>query len=205
MDRVHKGLGIRCRFVKSGVDTTDKDKWEMLLSVQAMLDQYTVSVNVANIRSAQEGLLAQTLVFGTLSFGYKGEPIPGVVTRRNKPRCRIAIDDEVATVVRQVFHWYVVDNWSIAEIAQTLTADESIPLPPRSTTGQWTRQAIKTLLMNTRYRGLWQYGVTESTYLTEQDYVRQKMRSAPLREVQIEELRHRVRRALVCGAGAASR
>lgn len=189
VDHVHKGLGVRCRFVKSGVDTADKEKWEMLLSVQAMVDQFTVSVNVANIRSDHEGLLAQQLVFGTISFGYRGDPIPGAFTRRNKPRCRIAIDEEAADIVRRVFHWYVVEKWSIAEIYQTLTADENVPLPPRSTTGQWTHQAVKNLLINTRYRGLWKYGVTESTYLPEQDYVRQKVRATPLREIQIEDLR----------------
>ena len=77
VDAVHKGLRIRCIFVQSGVDTNDRQGWEQLLAAQSLIDQFSVTVHVANIRAAHEGLLERQTVFGTISFGYDGEPIAG--------------------------------------------------------------------------------------------------------------------------------
>ncbi len=189
VDRMHKGIGIRCIFVKSGVDTNDTHRWQSILAFQSMLDQFVVTMNVANIQAAHEGLLKKQMVFGTLSFGYQGEPIPGEFTRQQRPRCRIAIDELTSGIVAKVFTWYVIDLVPISEIICRLNADATIPLPPRASSGMWTRTAVKNLLKNTRYRGLWRYGCTESVYVPDGDYVRQNMRAEPLAEVQIEELR----------------
>jgi DNA invertase Pin-like site-specific DNA recombinase len=189
VDQIHKGLGVRCVFVKSGVDTNDKQRWETMLSIQAMIDQFVVTMNIANIQAAHEGLLHKQLVFGTVSFGYTGNEIEGPLTKQGRPRRRIAIDHETAPTVLQVFRWYVDEELSINEIVQRLNSDPNIPLYQGATSGQWTRQSVARLLRNTRYRGLWKYGVVESVYNPVGDYNRQKTRSVPLREVQLEELR----------------
>jgi DNA invertase Pin-like site-specific DNA recombinase len=103
VDDVHRALGVRCVFVKSGVDTDDKQRWEMLLHFLSMMDQFVITMYSANIRAAHEGLLAKQIVFGTLSFGYTGEPIDGQLTKRGKPRCRIVIDTVAAEIVRQIY------------------------------------------------------------------------------------------------------
>jgi site-specific DNA recombinase len=144
---------------------------------------------VENIRAAHQGLLDKRIVFGTLSYGYGGEPIEGAFTKRGRPRRRIVIDPVTAEIVRRIFSWYVDERLSINEIVRRLNDDPSIPLPPRCTSGQWTRLAVKGILKNARYRALWKYGVTETVYLPEQDYDRQMMRAEPLREIHIEELR----------------
>ena len=189
VDRIHKGLDVRCIFIKSGVDTADKDRWQSILAVQSMIDEFVVTMYVENIRSAHEGLLAKRLVFGTLSFGYKGEPIEGELTNLGRPRCRIILDPETAKVVRQIFHWYVEDELSINEIIRRLNGDPDLPLPPRATSGEWTRFAVKRVLTNSRYAGMWKYGVTESVYIPDGDYNRQRLRAEPLKEIQIEDLR----------------
>lgn len=189
VDEVHRGHGIRCIFVKSGVDTNDKQRWETILSVQAMVDQFVVTMNVANIQAARQGQLEKRIVFGTLSYGYAGEPIPGEFTKRQRPRCRIILDPNAAAVVVRIFRWYVEDKVTLAEIIRRLNDDDSIPPPPRSPNGEWSRQAVKGILKRTRYRGLWKYGVCESIYLPEQDYTRQILRAEPLKTIQIEELR----------------
>lgn len=189
VDRVHKGWGMRCIFTKSGVDTNDKKRWETILATQSMIDQFVVTMYVDNIHAAHEGLLEKRLVFGTLSFGYRGEEIPEEFTARGKPRCRIAIDDETAPIVQRIFHWYAEESVSINEIIRRLNDDPAIPLPPRCSSGEWTRLSVKGILENTRYRGLWRYGTTESIYQPDGDYVRQKPRVEPLKEVNIEEFR----------------
>ena len=183
VDRIHKGFDIRCIFVKSGVDTNDKQRWETMLAVQSMIDQFVVTMYVANIHSAHEGLLSKQLVFGTLSFGYGGQPIDGEFTRRKKPRCRIIVDEVTGPIVKQVFAWYVgywddgrpEERLSINEIVRRLNDDETIPLPPRCLSEEWTRLAVRRILTNTRYRALWMYGVTESVYLPDGDYIQQRL------------------------------
>jgi len=195
VDQVHKGWGLRCIFVKSGVDTDDKRRWETLLAQQAMFDQFVVTMYVENIHGAHEGLLSKQLVFGTISYGYQGEPIPGQLTKRGKPRCKIVVDKETSEIVKRIFLWYVGDldctgdePLSINEIVRKLNEDESIPLPPRCKSGEWTRLAVLRVLRNLRYRGVWQYGVTEATYVPDGDYVRQRMRAEPLQEVYLKDL-----------------
>ncbi len=189
VDQMHRGRDVRCIFVKSGVDTNDTERWQTILIAQSMIDQFVVSVNVANIQAAHEGLLKKQLVFGTLSFGYTGTPIADEYTNLGRPRCRIAIDPDTAQIVRQIFHWYVDEQLSIEAIICRLNGDSSIPLPPHASSGMWTRLALKNLLTNTRYRGLWRYGVTEAVYVPDGDYVKKKMRVEPLSKVHIEELR----------------
>jgi len=48
-----------------------------MLTQLASVNEFVVGMNVENIRAAHEGLLEKRLGFGTLSFGYAGEPIPG--------------------------------------------------------------------------------------------------------------------------------
>jgi hypothetical protein len=189
VDRIYRGLQIRCIFVKSGVDTGDKERWEMLLAAQSMIDQFVVMMNIANIQSAHEGLLIKQMVFGTLSFGYTGTAIDGQLTKLGRPRRKIAIDPETSRLVAMIFAWYVDDELSINEIVHRLNSDPDMPLPSGATSGQWNRRVVAKLLRNPRYRGLWRYGVVESIYLPDKDYTRQRLRAEPLKEVQLEELR----------------
>ena len=181
--------GIDAIFVKSGVDTRDKDRWRMLLTFHSMMDEFVVGMYADNIRAAHEGLMEKRLVFGTISYGYGGEPIDGETTRRGRPRRKLIIDECSSAVVRQVFDWYVVERLTIDEIIRRLNDDPDIPLTPRCTTGMWTRLAVKNILTNSRYRGCWQYGVTESVWISSKDYARQRERGEPLKEAQIEDLR----------------
>ena len=109
VDQASPEWGVRVIFVKSGVDTDDRKQCEMLLHVHSIMDQFVVTMYADNVRAAHEGLFAKRLVFGTISCGYGGEPIPGETTRRGRPRCRLVVDDEEAAIVRQIFDWYVSD------------------------------------------------------------------------------------------------
>jgi DNA invertase Pin-like site-specific DNA recombinase len=95
--------GIRAVFVKSDVDSANKDQWQMLLHFRAILDEFQVKVGAEHIRAALEGLFIEGYVFGTLTFGYVGEPVPGKLTKRRRPRCRIVIDPNEAKIVIRIF------------------------------------------------------------------------------------------------------
>ncbi|HBO43084.1 MAG TPA: hypothetical protein DD670_03950, partial [Planctomycetaceae bacterium] len=181
--------GLRAVFVKSGVDTQDKERWRMLLAFHSMMDEFVVGMYAENIRSAHEGLFAKQLVFGTISYGYRGEAIAGQTTRRGRPRKKLTIDPVTSMIVNRIFTWFCADRISINEIIRRLNDEPTVPLPPRCTSGMWTRLAVKGLLTNTRYRGLWRYGVNETFWISSKDSARQKPRREPLREMQIEELR----------------
>lgn len=181
--------GVDAIFVKSGVDTSDANRWRMLLTFHSMMDEFVVGMYADNIRAAHEGLLEKRLAFGTISYGYTGEPIEGQFTRRGRPRRRLAVDPVTSVVVAQIFVWYVVERRKINDIIQCLNDDPSIPLPPRCTSGMWTRLAVKGILTNPRYRALWLYGVTETVWISSKDYARQRVRREPLKKAQIEELR----------------
>jgi len=176
VDQVHRGWCIRCIFVKSGVDTNDTAKWEQLLAAQAMLDQFVVSMNTGNIQAAHMGQLEHQLVYGTLSLGYQGEPIPGLFTKRGRPRCRIIINPVEAEIVRKIFAWYVDEGYAIEGIVRLLNDIPDVPLPPRSDLGEWTREAVRGAITNARYRGLWEYGKFEAMYIPDGDYTRQRRR-----------------------------
>jgi len=179
--------GIRAIFAKSGIDTADGKRWRMLLNANAMIDEYCVDMNVDNIRASHEGLLEKRLVFGTISFGYCGVAIPGQFTRRGRPSKRLAIDEMAADWVRRIYHWHVVDRLDVIEIVRRLRADPTAPKPAKA--DRWSRASVIKLLKNSRYRGLWHYGVEESIWLSSKDYTRQMKRDNPLKSVQIEEFR----------------
>jgi len=102
--------GIRAVFVKSGVDSANTDQWQMLLHFRAIMDEFQVKVGAEHIRAALEGLFLEGYVYGTLTFGYAGEPVEGKLTKRKRPRCRIVIDPEEQKIVVWIFEWYVIDR-----------------------------------------------------------------------------------------------
>jgi site-specific DNA recombinase len=181
--------GIRAIFPMSGVDTADAKRWKTLLNINAMMDEFVRGVNTENIRAAHEGLMERGLVFGTMSFGFTGEPIPGQFTRLKRPRCRIIVDPETGKVVLRIYRWYAEDRVTIDEIVRRLNDDPSIPLPPRCLTGAWSRELVHRILTNPRFRGLWSYGVTKAVWESRKDYSRKLLRDEPLRTIQVEDLR----------------
>jgi len=96
---VHEGIverDIRCVFVKSCIDTADKNDWETRLHVQSLVDEFQTRTAKSHIRAEHSGLLLKGRVFGTLSYGYRGEEIPGETTRSSRPARMIAIDPDTS-------------------------------------------------------------------------------------------------------------
>ena len=183
-------VGRNCRaiFVRTGIDTAESDRWRLPLQVHALVDEMTSTMYSENIRAAHEGLFINRYVVSTLPFGYTGENVPGLVTKRQRPRQLIVIDDETAKWVRQIFAWYVEDRLPMARILEKLN-EEKVPCGPKSDGSYWTHQALHYLLTNACYRGLWSYGKGKNVWQGKADYSKRVLRDKPLRQQQFEELR----------------
>jgi site-specific DNA recombinase len=179
--------GVRCVFVKSGMDSSNKDQWQMLLHLRAIMDEFQAKVGAEHIRAALEGLFLEGYVFGTLTFGYAGEPVPGKLTKRQRPRCRIVVDPEEAKIVVWIFEWWVNGD-SLIAIARKLNAIPDVRLPRKSNGIGWTRNSVRAVLRRAAYRGHWSFSVTEKKFLPSRDYSRQIPREQPLREATFEKL-----------------
>lgn len=178
----------RCVFVHSGIDTDDTDRWRQLLQMHAMMDEFVIHSTAEHVRAAQEGLFLQSRICGTITYGYTGETIPGEKTRLGKSARRLVVDPETAAWVRTIYKWFVDDQLTIQEIARRLNAQEA-SLPSKSTSRRWTRNAVRRLLANSRYRGCWEYGRKKSVWMNKKSYSRQFERVKPLASRQIEALR----------------
>jgi hypothetical protein len=141
---------LRCVFVKSGVDTDDRDRWRQLLHVNAMVDEVAADLGAVHVRAAHEGLLENGFVWGTLAFGYVGEAVPRISTNRGRPRQKVVIDSATSVWVFRIFEWYAIDELSIAECVRKLNG-LNVPLPPKCATGAWTRMAVRTFSSNSAF------------------------------------------------------
>jgi site-specific DNA recombinase len=180
----------RCVFVKSNIDTEDNENWRKLLHLHSLVGEMTVTLQAAHIRAAQEGLLRMGIVFGTLTYGYSGEPIEGRKTKLGKPARKLVIDPETSGWVKQIFAWFVDEDLSIPEIVRRLNAANA-PLPKRERIARWTYLIVRRILDNQRYRGVWQYGATETIWQNKSDCGRQFKREVPLAVVELPHLRIR--------------
>ncbi len=161
----------------------------MLLHMRAMMDEFQVKVNVEHIRAALEGLFLEGYVRGTLALGYRGEPVPGKLTKRGLPRLRIVIDADELKIVTLIFEWFVHERKSLVGIAQKLNAMPGVPQPRKSNGNGWNRNSVRAVLRRAAYRGLWTFSTTEKIFLPSKDYARQLPREKPLNEVTFENLR----------------
>jgi DNA invertase Pin-like site-specific DNA recombinase len=186
-EEVHE-RGIRCVFVKDRLDTADGDRWRLPLRVHAMTDELVGGMYAENIRAAHEGLFDRDLVWGTITFGYRGCELPEQ-SRRQRPRRAVEIDPAAAPWVKQAFRWYAEDRLSIGAIVRRFNGDPTIPRSPRGVDGRWSREAIRYMLANPRYRGWWEYGARANVFQSKQDYTRRVPRDQPLRSRQSEALR----------------
>jgi len=180
--------GLRCVFVKTGIDTDQGTQWRLPLQVHSLVDEMTGTMYADNIRAAHEGLFLKQMVIGTLSFGYIGQDVDGPLTKRHRPRQKIVINPEEAEWVLKIFTWFVVDRLALARIIERLNSEDS-PLPPKAFGGYWTHQALRYLIENPCYRGAWAYGKGKNVWQSKQDYSKRVLREKPLREAQFENLR----------------
>ncbi|MCE9532801.1 MAG: recombinase family protein [Planctomycetes bacterium] len=182
------GKGLRCIFVRTGIDTDESDRWRLPLQMHAIVDEMTSTMYAENIRAAHEGLFINGYVVSTLPFGFTGKDVPGQLTKRQRVRQLIVIDENLAVWVRQIFQWFVEDRLPMARILERLNV-QKVPCGPKSDGSFWSPQALHYLLTNTCYRGWFMYGKGKNVWQGKADYSKRVLRDKPLREKQFEELR----------------
>lgn len=180
--------GLHCLF-KNWVDTRDEKQWRLKLQFAAAMDEAATGMNAENVRAAHISLLAKRRVYSTLSFGFRGEPIPGEFTKRGTPQRLIVICEEAAAYVKLIFRWFVDCLVPMDEIARRLNDDPNAPPPPKSITGLWEHRSVREVLEDERHRGQWDYGKDETKWLSKKDYSVKIPRDNPLASFRFEELR----------------
>ncbi len=180
--------GLRCVFVKTGIDTAEDTRWRLPLQVHALVDEMSSTQYAENIRAAHEGLFLRMLVVGSIPYGFAGKEVDGPLTKRHRPRRELAIDQETSVWVQRIFQWFVVDRVKLARILERLN-DGKAPLCPHSNGVYWTHEAMVYLLRNACYRGLWAYGKGKNIWQSQADYSKRVLRDKPLREAVFEDLR----------------
>ncbi len=151
------------RFIACGesIDSTNVG-WEMATTFKQMSNKASVAETARRVRRGKEGRVRAGLSAGDLPFGYKsfyvdGDPMEQYA-RGQKPRKGIKIDESQAAVVREAFALFVGGK-SLAGIAREFTR-RKIPRGNRVKDTNWSHQQVRRLLVNSKYIGIWQYGVT---------------------------------------------
>lgn len=149
LDRLRKTLGfrgVRLLGVSDGVDTA-RDGDALLYGVRAVLSEAYLADLAKKTHRGLAGRAAAAKVTGGLPFGYRSEPA------RDGAGKVAVVDEPTAAVVRQIFDLYGRAGASQAEIAEHLNR---IGAPaPRVRAGEWRSSAVRSILINPKYRGEW--------------------------------------------------
>ena len=180
------GKGKRCIFVDRNIDTADTKNWKLLLYLMSIADEMAATSNNGSIKAAQTSRAMAGEVSGELPFGYVGVDIPGRLNRRGTTAQKIGVCPVASEWVRKIFHWYAIDRLTCIQIGERLRV-ENAPHHPKAL--YWKPRAIRSLLSNRRYIGHWDYGVTESEYISSSGGTRKKKLANPQREIFHEHLR----------------
>lgn len=178
----------RIVFITQNIDTAKDDRWQYMLPVLGMIDELRANMTKPNIHAAHKGLHREKRVWGTRTFGYRGQVIEGKVTNKGRNARQWEIDPTEKRWVILIFGWLIKRGLSPLQIARRLN-EKGAPLSPKCVNGHWTRMAVQGVLRNPRYKGEWPYGTREGVWMNGAGYTRQIARETPLDLVFFEELR----------------
>lgn len=137
-----------------------------LLTLHGMMDeQFLVSLG-EKVHRGQEGRALKGMQPGGKCFGYRNVPIEdptriGKYGRAAVSGVKLEFDEEQAPIVKRVFSMYADGN-SLATIAKILNAEGvQAPQPPRTRQIRaWHPSALREMLRNERYRGVFVWNRT---------------------------------------------
>jgi DNA invertase Pin-like site-specific DNA recombinase len=153
--------GVALVAVDSGRDMTAEGE-QLLNHVKAGLNEHYIHEIARRTRNGIASKVRHGYHGGGTIYGYRLIPewpeglAPQSRSRDNRIGTNIAIDEAQAEVVRKIFRLYgASDALGFKAIAQKLNADGI--KSPRG--GFWDLNAVRTVLLNRRYRGDWTWGV----------------------------------------------
>ncbi|MCD0462484.1 recombinase family protein [Roseiconus lacunae] len=164
--------GLRAVSTSQGIDTQDRKTWKLQLQMHGMMDEMLLDAIADHVRDGQRGHFMNGHVTGAVGVGFCRKEVPGGrPTNRGLPRTEIAVDEEVAPLIRKHFEW-ILNGMSIREGVRRWNA-EGGPCDPRSTTGKMTYNAYRRMLSNARMTGRFEFGRRRNQFSTKRDYVQQ--------------------------------
>ena len=151
--------GVRIVFISQGLDTASEQA-ETLVAVHGVVDQLYIRELKHKIKRGLKGQLERGYHTGAKTYGYRSVPVYDPTGRRDADGPiiigkRREIVPEEATVIRQIYQWYL-DGISQPKIADRL--HQATVSAAQGT--RWTRNAIQRILTNERYRGKQIWGQT---------------------------------------------
>ena len=150
--RMLKFFGIRTIYISQQVDS-DNGQAETLLTVHGLVDGLYLQEMAKKIKRGLRGQQERGYSTGAKTYGYSSVPVvdPSGKCDADGPIIigkKVEIDPEQATIIRQIFHWYV-EGMSHPTMADRLTT--MAVRPPRGT--RWSRHQLQRILTNERYLG----------------------------------------------------
>lgn len=134
-----KGRGIGVIFINDNIDTRDNDG-ELRLTIMASMAQEESRKTSERVKWGQKRRMEEGVVFGNNSI-YGFEIHEG----------KIAVKEDEAVVVRQIYHKFLNEGKGTHVIARELY-EEGIN-PPKSATGRWSCVMVRRILRNEKYVG----------------------------------------------------
>ena len=143
--------GVDMVFIKAPHSGTPED--QLLLQFQGMIAEYERAQILERSRRGKRHRAKQgeISVLSGAPYGYR------YLRKTEETAAYYEIIETEADVVRKVFHWYTVENLSIAAIARQLTESG---LPTRKQRPRWERSVIWAILRNPAYQGRACFGKT---------------------------------------------
>ncbi|HEY8598823.1 MAG TPA: recombinase family protein [Thermomicrobiales bacterium] len=125
---------------------TDDPQDALLVQIRGAVAEYERTVIADRTRRGRLAALqaGRLLPWSSPPYGYRVAP------QAPRDPAGVALDEERAAVVRQVFAWYVEDGLTLHAIAQRLTAAGT---PTATGQARWGPTSVGGILRNTAYRG----------------------------------------------------
>lgn len=152
--------GGRIEFVNGGVITSDGDQDEMITDFKKMIAKQENRIRVERSRRGKRGRVQEgfpILPAGHSPFGY--------TYIREPKKGRLEVNEEEAAVVREMYHWLLVERVSSYEIAKRLhsrgvpTRGDLDPAQAKKTGhGEWSPSTIRRIFSSPLYKGEFIWG-----------------------------------------------
>jgi len=140
-----QGRGCRVEFVERPMSQDPND--QLLLQIRGAVAEYERTLIAERMRRGRLAKLrtGRLLPWVRVPFGYRTDP--------DRPRdpAGLRIDEYEATIVRQMFAWYLERGATLGSIARRLI-EGGVPTPTGKSSG-WSRSTIRGILKNPAYVG----------------------------------------------------
>jgi site-specific DNA recombinase len=149
-----KKHGVEIEFLNRAIGVSPEE--DLLLQMQGMFAEYERAKIMERSRRGKRHAAGRgsVNVLGGAPYGYRY-----VSKREGGGEAAYEINDEQASVVKQVFEWVGRDRISIGEVSRRLKAKET---PSATGKSWWDRTSIWAMLKNPAYKGSAAFGKTRT-------------------------------------------